>query len=58
MVPIALVNPGVHVRVKWGLVLAHEQWRWSSFRHYAYGERGPVLVNEALKAEMKARAVR
>jgi putative transposase len=40
-----------------GLVLAPEQWRWSSFRHYAYGEPGPVLVNEQQKAEMKTRTV-
>jgi hypothetical protein len=36
-----------------GLVLAPEQWNWSSYRHYAFGERGPVLVNEAQKAEMR-----
>jgi len=29
--------------VKRGLVLAPEQWPWSSFRHYAYDEAGPVL---------------
>ena len=23
-----------------------EKWLWSSFRHYTYGEPGPVLVNE------------
>jgi putative transposase len=38
------------------LALAPEQWLWSSFRHYAYGERGPVLVNEPLQAERKVRA--
>jgi REP element-mobilizing transposase RayT len=43
--------------VKRGLVLDPEQWRWSSFRHYAYGERGPVLINEQLKAEMKVRSI-
>ncbi len=43
--------------VKRGLVLAPEQWRWSSFRYYAYGEPGPVLVNEQQKAEMKICAV-
>ena len=31
--------------VKRGLVSAPEQWAWSSFRSYAYGERGPVRVN-------------
>jgi putative transposase len=40
-----------------GLVLEPEQWAWSSFRYYVCGERGPVLVNEALRAEMKVRAV-
>jgi hypothetical protein len=41
--------------VKRRLVLEPEQWRWSSYRSYAYGERGAVLVNEALRAEMKVR---
>jgi putative transposase len=41
--------------VKRGLVLEPEQWAWSSFRHYAYGEAGPVLVNEARRAELKMR---
>ena len=36
-----------------GLVLEPEQWRWSSYRHYAYGESGVVLVNELKKAELK-----
>ena len=40
-----------------GLVLAPEQWNWSSYRHYALGERGPVLVNEAQKAEMRVRGI-
>jgi hypothetical protein len=35
-----------------GLVLAPEEWNWSSYRHYALGERGPVPVNEAQSAEM------
>jgi hypothetical protein len=39
--------------VKRTLVLEPEQWRWSSYRFYAYRERGAVLVNEALRAEMK-----
>ncbi len=41
--------------VKRGLVLAPEQWRWSSFRFYAYGERGPVLVDEQKPAGLKLR---
>jgi putative transposase len=38
-------------------VLAPEQWNWSSYRHYALGERGPVLVNEAQKAGMRVRRI-
>jgi hypothetical protein len=40
-----------------GLVLGPEQWNWSSYRHYALGERGPVLVNEAQKAEMRVHGI-
>jgi len=40
-----------------GLVLAPKQWNWSSYRHYVLGERGPVLVNEAQKAEMRERGI-
>jgi len=29
-----------------GLVSRPDDWRWSSFRHYAYGEPGLVAVNE------------
>ncbi len=43
--------------VRRGLVLEPEQWAWSSFRHYADGERGPVLMNEARKAELRLREV-
>jgi putative transposase len=39
--------------VKRGLVLDPDHWVWSSFRCYAHGERGPVLVNEQRPAEMK-----
>jgi hypothetical protein len=31
--------------VKRGLVIEPEQWKWSSFRAYWNGERGPVRVN-------------
>lgn len=31
--------------VKRGLVSEPDQWAWSSFRSYAYGEHGPVRVN-------------
>ena len=36
-----------------GLVLEPGQGRWSSYRHYAYGASGAVLVNELQKAELK-----
>jgi hypothetical protein len=39
--------------VKRGLVLELQQWSWNSFRHYAYDEPGPVLVNEPQKAELR-----
>jgi putative transposase len=41
--------------VKRGLVLELDQWAWSSFRWYAYGESGRVLVNEPRQAELKTR---
>jgi hypothetical protein len=31
-------------------------WDWSSYRHHAFGETGPVLVNEEQPAQMKIRA--
>jgi putative transposase len=43
--------------VKRGLVLTPEQWAWSSYRHYAFEEPGPVLVNEPAKAELTARKI-
>jgi len=43
--------------VKRGLVTAPQQWRWSSFRHYAYDEPGPVVVNEPQKAELRVRKI-
>jgi len=39
--------------VKRRLVLEPEQWLWSSYRDYEFERPGPVLVNEALRAEMK-----
>ena len=41
--------------VKRGLVEAPEQWRWSSFRAYAYQETGPVRVNEWSVQRLKLR---
>ena len=32
--------------VKRGLVEKPEDWAWSSFRDYLYGEKGPVRVND------------
>lgn len=34
-----------------------QEWAWSSYRHYAEGECGIVLVNEEQKAEMKFRKI-
>ena len=39
--------------VRRGLVSAPEEWKWSTFRHYAYAERGPVLVNEQQPVKLK-----
>jgi putative transposase len=43
--------------VRRGLVESPDQWRWSSFRAYAYGERGAVVVIDWLVLKMKAAAV-
>jgi len=43
--------------VKRGLVLDPQQWPWSSYRHYADGEHGPVLVNEPRKTELHIREI-
>jgi putative transposase len=32
--------------VKRGLVESPEQWRWSSYRFYLFGERGLIRINE------------
>jgi putative transposase len=39
--------------VKRGLVESPDQWRWSSYRTYAFGESGPVTVNEWNVLELK-----
>ena len=53
-------NPKKHVEklrymhrnpVARGLVSRPDDWRWSSFRHYAYGEPGLVAVNEAFPSD-------
>jgi len=41
--------------VKRGLVEDPDQWLWSSFRPYAYGEPGTVRINDAGVLEMKVR---
>jgi putative transposase len=43
--------------VKRGLVLEPEQWVWSSYRRYAYGEAGRVVVNEPQRAELRVRKI-
>ena len=42
--------------VKRKLVEEPGKWRWSSFRHYAYQEEGPVKINQ-WPTEMKIRRV-
>ncbi|MGA8149980.1 MAG: transposase, partial [Terriglobales bacterium] len=39
--------------VKRGLVDEPEPWAWSSFRSYAYGEVGPVPINQWGSAKLK-----
>jgi hypothetical protein len=41
--------------VKRGLVLQPEQWRWSSFRSYFYGEAGLVRINDCDVLQMMVR---
>ncbi len=41
--------------VRRGLVERPEQWRWSSFRAYVYGEHGPVKVNDWTVLKLKLR---
>ena len=43
--------------VRRGPVLEPQQWTWSSFRRYAYDEPGPVVVNEAQRAELRVRKI-
>ena len=44
--------------VERGLVSSPEQWRWSSFRWYLYGETGPVRINDTDIMVMKIRPPR
>jgi putative transposase len=41
--------------VKRGLVENPEDWRWSSFRQYAFGEKGLVEINAAFPPSWAAR---
>jgi REP-associated tyrosine transposase len=41
--------------VRRGLVLAPEQWAWSSFRWYGRGEMGLVRLNDATVLKMRIR---
>jgi putative transposase len=41
--------------VRRGLMLEPEQWEWSRFRAYAYGEPGLVLVNAPGSARLRVR---
>jgi putative transposase len=43
--------------VRRGLVVRAEDWLWSSSRYYAYGESGPVVVNEIRRAELHIRKI-
>jgi len=38
-----------------GLVMEPEQWRWSSFRSYAFGELGRVQINDCDVLQMRMR---
>ena len=38
-----------------GLVEQPEQWQWSSFCSYAFGDAGPVKVNDCGVPEMRVR---
>jgi len=42
--------------VRRGLVETPDQWDWSSFRAYACGERGQVVVNDWSVLKMKVHA--
>ena len=42
--------------IKRGLVQRPEDWRWSSYRAYAFGEAGPVALNTWPKISLAASA--
>ncbi len=41
--------------VKRGLVMKPEQWAWSSFRDYLYGQTGKVQVNDTGVMKLRVR---
>jgi REP element-mobilizing transposase RayT len=41
--------------VRRGLVLAPEQWKWSSYLHYSTGELGPVFIDQGARSAVKIR---
>ena len=43
--------------VKRGLVSSPEQWSWSSYGWYLYGEKGPVKINDTDILVMTVRPV-
>jgi putative transposase len=43
--------------VRRGLVLESGQWRWSSYRLYAFGEAGPVFIDRETKAQISIRSI-
>lgn len=51
------LNPTPKTRnpVKRGLVTEPEQWPWSSFRDYLYGQTGKVQVNDTGVMKMRLR---
>ena len=44
-----------HNPVKRGLVVAAQYWRWSSFRHYAFSEKGVVEIESEWTARERER---
>jgi putative transposase len=40
-----------------GLVKKPEDWAWSSFRHYAFGERRAVVIESEWTARLRERAL-
>ncbi len=45
-----------HLRRRRSALHGPDQWPWSSFRAYAFGETGPVRINDTSVLQMKIRA--